>query len=45
MKRFIAIILFCIVALSAFAEPRNALLIANGQYQKFSKLANPVSEA
>ncbi|MBQ3923147.1 MAG: caspase family protein, partial [Spirochaetales bacterium] len=45
MKRFIAIILFCIVTLSAFAEPRNALLIANGEYQKFSKLANPVSEA
>ncbi|MBP5449090.1 MAG: caspase family protein, partial [Spirochaetales bacterium] len=45
MKRFIAVITLCLIAISIYAEPRNALLIANGRYQKFNKLAKPVPEA
>ena len=36
---------FLLSVLSIFAEPRNALLIANGNYQNFSGLANPIPEA
>ncbi len=45
MKRFIAVITFCLIAISIYAEPRNALLIANGNYSDFEKLANPIPEA
>ncbi|MBQ3923062.1 MAG: SUMF1/EgtB/PvdO family nonheme iron enzyme [Spirochaetales bacterium] len=45
MKRFIAVITLCLIAIAVFAEPRNALLIANGNYSDFEKLANPIPEA
>lgn len=45
MKQFIAVITLCLIAITAFAEPRNALLIANGNYNDFQKLANPIPEA
>ncbi|MBR6060447.1 MAG: caspase family protein, partial [Spirochaetales bacterium] len=44
--RIIFVIQFFLMSvLSVFAEPRNALLIANGNYQNFSGLANPIPEA
>ncbi len=47
MKRtfFAALFLTILMAVTAFAQNKTALLIANGDYQNFSSLANPVPEA
>ena len=45
MKEILSTLLFTILTIAAFAESRNALLIANGKYKNFSSLANPVPEA
>ena len=45
MKKIIYIALSFMLALSCFAETRNALLIANAKYQNFGSLATPINEA
>ena len=45
MKKILSTLLFILLAFAAFAESRNALLIANGKYKNFSSLTNPVPEA
>ena len=45
MKKFLSTLLFIIVTVAMFAESRNALLIANGKYNNFPSLVNPMPEA
>lgn len=45
MKRLTAAVIFCLVLTVSFSEPRNALLIANGNYANFAGLKNPIPEA
>ncbi len=42
---FIILTLFTSLLSFAFSEPRNALLIANGNYKAFGSLATPIKEA
>ena len=44
MKKLLFVLL-SLLAVSVFAESRNALLIANAKYQNFGSLATPVKEA
>ena len=45
MKRICAVFVMILLCALAFSEPRNALLIANGNYKAFGSLATPVKEA
>ena len=44
MKKLLFVLL-ALLSVNTFAEPRNALLIANAKYQNFGSLATPVKEA
>ncbi len=45
MKKIITFAFLIIFSINAFAESRNALLIANGKYKTLGSLATPVNEA
>ena len=45
MKRLFVCALFAAMMAAAFAEPKNALLVANGNYTSFGSLNTPVKEA
>ncbi|MBQ3922007.1 MAG: caspase family protein, partial [Spirochaetales bacterium] len=49
MQKSVCLYLFLFISFTVssllYAEPRHALLIANGEYKNFSSLANPVPEA
>ena len=45
MKKLLTIFLTSFLVCSLFAEPRNALLIANSRYKNFGSLSTPVNEA